>query len=165
MELGATVCTPRNPNCATCPVRRNCIAHHRGLTASIPRPAKRPRIVELHQAVLILERQGCVWAVRRAAGAHNTGLWEFPLLEEILGKSRVPGAPAPKPDGVLDSAGHLGTFKHTITHHRITARVYLRRNGLDGLRLPEPGRWLTGAGLRRAPMSALHRRIADAVLG
>ena len=45
MELGATVCTPRNPQCLICPVRKFCRAYEMGIQDRIPAPARprRPR--------------------------------------------------------------------------------------------------------------------------
>jgi adenine-specific DNA glycosylase len=114
--------------------------------------------------VLVAERDGRVWAVQRPAGRHNSGLWEFPQVEEITRHDTRQPVNQDRRDLMLALAEPLGTYQHAITRHRITAYAYLRRNLPAALPLTGPGRWLTPTAVRRAPFSALHRRIANAAL-
>ncbi len=79
MELGATVCLPRNPACSSCPVARFCAARAAGTERVLPvkRKKQETRHVALHLAVL--ESNGCVWLVERdAAERRLAGFWELP---------------------------------------------------------------------------------------
>ncbi|MGC9259105.1 MAG: A/G-specific adenine glycosylase [Phycisphaerae bacterium] len=81
MELGATVCTPINPRCAQCPLKKLCAACRRNLQHQLPvksRRATAPRIE--FSAVIIESPQGRLLA-RRAAGGLWEHLWEFPAWE------------------------------------------------------------------------------------
>lgn len=78
MDLGATVCTPRNPACPACPVRTWCGAHH--ARTQLERPARRPAkaVPRARFALAVLEREGRVLVEKRPAGGMLAGLWAFP---------------------------------------------------------------------------------------
>lgn len=92
MELGATVCTPRNPRCLHCPVANGCEARRTGQTASIPpvRQKAASQIVRAAYALLIPQSDGedgiadsghQVLMARRPTGGRWAGLWEPPGVE------------------------------------------------------------------------------------
>lgn len=87
MDLGATLCLPRHPNCPACPIRVGCIARRNGWQDRIP-PARREtpkkRIAYLCG---ILEQEGRILLARRPLSGLLPGLWEFPGGECRSGKS------------------------------------------------------------------------------
>ncbi len=93
MELGATVCTPRAPQCISCPVRDICLArsHDRALSFPVRRP-KRPRRLE-GKTVFLLECEGRLALCRRTEPGVLNGMWQLPNLpghltdEEALKKA------------------------------------------------------------------------------
>jgi A/G-specific adenine glycosylase len=81
MELGATVCTPRNPKCGSCPVRRWCAARSAGTVADRP-AARAAREVRAARLVLgVFHAQGEVLLVRRPRRGLLGGMWAFPERE------------------------------------------------------------------------------------
>ena len=85
MELGATICAPRSPQCGACPVLRWCGAYRLGLVNTIPavRKKRTPVRVKIAAAVL-LDPRGRTLLVRRNDGldaALFSGLWQFPALQ------------------------------------------------------------------------------------
>ncbi len=81
MELGATICVPRQPKCNECPLRSNCIAQRDDLIEVIPNLGKRPATTSrtLHTFIV---RHGDKYFVRqRPKGEVNGGFWEFPNIE------------------------------------------------------------------------------------
>jgi A/G-specific adenine glycosylase len=83
MELGATICTPSQPRCFSCPVRRHCQAHATGRAAELPRKAarRRPKTVDA-VAVVARDRTGRVLLCRRpATRGLFAGLYEPPWGE------------------------------------------------------------------------------------
>lgn len=78
MDLGATICTPRNPACAMCPWRMGCMAADQGIAADLP--AKRAKPVKpTRQGVVWIARQGEGWLVeRRPAKGLLGGMLGFP---------------------------------------------------------------------------------------
>ncbi|MGP1273721.1 MAG: A/G-specific adenine glycosylase [Phycisphaerales bacterium] len=85
MELGALVCSPRNPRCENCPLRAQCAAFERGTQDRIPaRAAKAEKPVVHHTAVIVrtTDADGEVFHVeQRAAKGLWAGLWQAPTLE------------------------------------------------------------------------------------
>jgi A/G-specific adenine glycosylase len=107
MELGATICTPRNPRCPQCPWRAGCVAAREGTPETIPVPRARARTVRV-DLVAVLDS-----GPRGILMRENAGLWEFPMMAE-------------SPKGDLEKLGHC---RHAITHHRVEVDVFSGRLG------------------------------------
>ncbi|HML16287.1 MAG TPA: A/G-specific adenine glycosylase, partial [Bryobacteraceae bacterium] len=56
MELGATVCTPRDPHCAACPLARHCEARKAGTEHSLPLWKPKPETIRIEKTLLIIRR-------------------------------------------------------------------------------------------------------------
>jgi A/G-specific adenine glycosylase len=89
MELGATVCTPKSPQCSVCPVRRLCATQ--GEHVTIPRAKMR----SVNQALAVVRRRTprtqSVGLVQRAADLSlMPGMWELPLLPEDFSNAKQP---------------------------------------------------------------------------
>lgn len=148
MELGAVVCTPRNPRCEQCPWAGWCVARRKHQVGLIPVLRRRRRLVDRQALVLVATGRGHVWLRQRPAGSVNAGLWEFPVWEPRDGD--VAALPSARPPGLrADQLTRLATLRHTITHHRITLHVMR----VEGGRLPRSVR----RGCQRVPWSALER--------
>ena len=81
MELGALICTPQNPQCRICPVRKQCVALSEGRVAELPNLGKRNPPTARHFVAFVVERNGRFLVRQRPAGVLNAHLWEFPNLE------------------------------------------------------------------------------------
>jgi A/G-specific adenine glycosylase len=128
MELGATVCTPRNPGCDACPLRSACRARELDLVSELPEGRARRAPVDVKVAAALVERDGRVLLVRRPEGRLLGRMWEVPQttlesrglpdlareLEERHGLRVVPGALAVR-------------ARHAITFRRITLEGYRAR--------------------------------------
>ena len=90
MELGATVCTPKNPSCGDCPLRKDCAARKQGVQADYPvKPRKGPVPVRKRTAVVIADAAGRVLLVQSRGGGLLKGLWELPSVEPGEGQVQV----------------------------------------------------------------------------
>jgi A/G-specific adenine glycosylase len=146
MELGATVCLPRNPQCAECPVAAHCRARIEGTQAQLPVKLRRVEPVQVEATLLVVERKGKILFWRRDEDARRLGgFWELPAASDL------PRAKAAAP---------AGTFRHSITHHRYVVTVV--RASVP--RAPERFEWLDRAGLAALPLSTTARK-ALALLG
>lgn len=78
MELGATVCTPRSPDCAHCPVQAHCGAF--AADEAEDYPVKDPKPVKAVEEfdVYLIEKDGCALVRKRPKSGLLAGLWEFP---------------------------------------------------------------------------------------
>ncbi len=109
MELGATVCLPRQPRCEACPLAGMCHARAAGTAAQLPVKLRKQEPVQIEAVLLVVESHGRVLLRRREGTARRmAGFWELPTPEEL---------PAARPGKLL------GSFRHTITHHHYTFTV------------------------------------------
>jgi A/G-specific adenine glycosylase len=81
MELGALVCTPKNPNCASCPLKNDCQARRAGTQADYPVRTPRKAVPTRRATVVVAtDAQGRVLLARNSEGGLLKGLWELPTL-------------------------------------------------------------------------------------
>ena len=90
MELGALVCTPTNPTCATCPLAASCAARKDGTQADYPVKAPKKALpVRSVSAVVVTDAKGRVLLVQNREGGLLKGLWELPSVEPSGGLVQV----------------------------------------------------------------------------
>ena len=87
MELGALICTPKQPQCGVCPAASYCSAYRQGRVHELPRPTPRARTTPRRFIALVVERRSRFLVQQRPAGVVNAHLWEFPNIEGALGES------------------------------------------------------------------------------
>lgn len=142
MDFGATVCTPRNPACPSCPLRDNCRALAEGRIDDLPHKAKKIKRRDRYFNYLVIEQEAATWLRRRPAGDIWQGLYEFPLLEST-GPIRTHRELRALPDWAAWLGDHPVTLQtvsppqaQQLTHQRIIARFW--RLSVNGeLSLPE----------------------------
>ncbi len=105
MELGALVCTPRNPQCRICPVNKLCGAFRDNRVEELPNVGKREKKTARRFVAFVVERKGKYLVRQRPAGTVNAHLWEFPNVEVAAGI-----LPAVEP-GVPPGGKDAGNFK------------------------------------------------------
>jgi A/G-specific adenine glycosylase len=156
MELGATVCVPRAPRCAVCPVRKWCITRGEGLRAEPPSRQKKKQIwcaLEWRAGNGNGSDSGEVRLVQRPKEASLMPcMWELPQWSE-----------PPRP---LPAAAHWRTFRHSITVTDYTVHV-LRNVALRNTSLPDTlpaakGKWIAIDRIPQIPITGLTRKILKA---
>jgi A/G-specific adenine glycosylase len=125
MELGATVCTPREPRCSACPIVAFCAAHATGREREIPVVSPKPKVPEVHAvaAVLVDEQGRALFGRRRADGLFG-GLWEPPMVEPASTLLEARGAFAAM--GLALGRGRLrevGRVRRVLSHRRMIVTV------------------------------------------
>lgn len=158
MELGATVCKPVEPLCASCPVSDLCVAFRDGLQASLPVAARKAKTVELTHITWAPCFEGRFGIHQIPENEWWHGMWEFPRVSSL---DRVSELQALFPDAWVES---LGSIRHTVTNHkiRLVASVVRVDSCVEGLR------WVTVEELAGVAMPAPQRRVlklATALLG
>ncbi len=114
MELGATVCTPKKPNCPACPIQSHCGALATGRTASIPAPRKRvAQPVDRLCALAVVSRRRLL-LVKRPPKGLLAGMWCLPLVVDEDGPTAL-GSVFARPD-TLESWAEVGALRHVFTH-------------------------------------------------
>ena len=159
MELGALICTPRNPQCGICPVKKLCVAFKENRVEELPDLGKREAATVRRFAAFIIERDGKFLVRQRPVGVINAHLWEFPNVEMVNGISN-PKLAAKDILGIEPSKLELfHTLKHSITRYRITLEAFR-------VRLPKRlktfnGIWLPRARFDSLAFTAAHKKLAS----
>ena len=140
MELGATVCVPRRPNCELCPWRDYCEGCNAGRQEQLPIKRKRVSARFVERSLLVVRKNGKVLLWRRPVdSARLAGFWELPEPEQAHGARIVRRA---------------GSFRHSISNHNYLCHVLVA--ALD--RAPKGCSWLREEALKDAPLSTTVRK-------
>ena len=131
MDLGATVCLPKTPLCARCPVRGFCAAYAGGAPATYPRrtaKAERPR---RHGVAFVVTRRGQVALVRRPPKGLLGGMLALPTTDWTAKPPTAAEAMAQAP--VAAKWTRAGEIDHVFTHFALTLEVWRGEGGdFDG---------------------------------
>ncbi|HEV7301991.1 MAG TPA: A/G-specific adenine glycosylase [Tepidisphaeraceae bacterium] len=157
MELGATVCTPRSPQCLICPVREHCEARAAGLQETIPAP-KKTKVNPLEQRWTFIVQHGQHFLIeQRPPSGRWAGMWQFVTLPAADGVN--PRAALESAVGAtLDEAQPKGIVTHALTHRRYEFTVFA---AVASDRFPSgPRTWATLGELDRLPLSKPQLKVA-----
>ncbi len=145
MELGATICTPRAPQCGRCPLSAFC--RTRG-EHPLPKPASRKR-KQLFYA--LVEKDAAVMLVRRASDARLlAGMWELPQLHEPPNGNMVV---ARLRHSITDTDYEVSVFRLRVPQVRPSV-------GLTWAKLNVPHRaWFSPQQWKRMALTGLARKI------
>jgi A/G-specific adenine glycosylase len=168
MELGATVCTPKSPRCAECPVEKWCRARALGIAEKLPAARKKRATVEVTlAAAVLLDPRERTLLVRQpdGDGALFSRLWQFPALETAgrdAGKALAVHLREKFGVNGKRNLTPLTTARHAVTFRNIRLEPYLIRVA----RLPRVSgaRIVALAQIRSLPISNATQKIADAAM-
>ena len=139
MELGALVCLPARPLCASCPIASWCMARQRGTAEELPVKKAKAKVRERWFHYLHLENENAVWLVQRQAGDIWEGLWEFPMYEAVSEKeAQSDWLPQLVADPEQVEISLQCRFTHLLTHQRIHASFWKLSTRPENLRLQQP---------------------------
>jgi A/G-specific adenine glycosylase len=159
MDLGATLCTPKRPNCLLCPWHDICQARHSGIEESLPQKAPKKPKPERSGTIYWLENaKGEVLVHRRPEKGLLGGMLCFPSRGwDAPNDSALPDT---LPDGwtVLD-----GTVVHVFTHFRLTLALQAQ-TAPKGFRKPQDHIWLHPSDFAEAALPSLMQKVWKAVL-
>ena len=170
MDLGATICVPKNPRCLVCPVMRLCKARQNGTQNE--RPVKMPKKDVPHHvnAAAVIMQRGRVLLAQRPSQGLLGGMWEFP-------NGRVKNDPAAGLPKALKTGYNLrvilkqgqsprkreelGIVQHGYSHFHVTVHVFR----CELLSMPEETnlKWVSLNKLQDYPMGKIDRQIATMI--
>ncbi|MFA9477734.1 A/G-specific adenine glycosylase [Phycisphaerales bacterium AB-hyl4] len=166
MELGALVCTPRQPACLVCPLQTLCLAQLAGRQAELPRRSIRHAPKAVRHVIVAIERRGKYLFEQRPATGLWSNMWQMPTHES-------PDSDAP--DSLLpwvretygltcQSAGDQHEFTHQTTHRTIAFSL-VRVQVAAGRLLPNRGVWRKLDALDDLPLSNPQRKAVTMLVG
>jgi len=145
MELGATVCLPKQPQCLVCPLARDCRARESGRQNELPLKSARPGAIDIQKQLLVIEKAGKILAWKRPADSRRlAGFWELP-------------EPAQLPRARIET--QIARFRHTIVNTNFFFDVF--RASLE--RAPAVFQWLAKDQLREFPLSTSAKKALASV--
>ncbi|MEM1318203.1 MAG: A/G-specific adenine glycosylase [Pseudomonadota bacterium] len=134
MDLGATICTSKNPVCALCPLQNDCGSHRAGTALNYPvKKPKKPKPLR-RGAAFVAWRQGEFFTVRRPEDGMLGGMQAPPSTDWSSKADGALGARAAPFQAEWDMAG---TITHTFTHFEIELEVWSA-----DVEPPVQGKWL-----------------------
>lgn len=159
MELGAVICTPRQPQCRACPLGRICLAGRQGNPEQYPAGKSKVPLTRLQWSCFLVQCQGRYLVRQRPRRTVNAELWEFPTAE-LAGLPEADVAAAARTAlGFVPPGIHFaGAFRHHITRYQILVRVY-RVAVSNPSRFERQGQWLELAELIQRPLAGAHKKI------
>jgi A/G-specific adenine glycosylase len=128
IELGALVCTPKQPKCTECPLNEDCFALKNNMVNDLPVKKEKVKVKLRYFHYLHIKCKGQTAIKKRSDNDIWKELFEFPLIEtnqnidyvefieQELWKSILPDTP--------EKLLFAGEFKHILTHQHIEAKFY-----------------------------------------
>ncbi len=169
MELGATLCSPRNPSCALCPIRRDCAGHAAGDPESLPVKPARKATPHHDIAAGLVWRDGRLLIARRPKEGLLGGLWEFPGGKRMEGESLEAACVreiAEETGLQVSCAEPFLSIDHAYSHFRITLHLFHCQAGPGtptAVQCEDP-RFVRVGQLARYPFPRANRRALDALV-
>jgi A/G-specific adenine glycosylase len=160
MDLGATVCTPRNPGCVICPLLEGCLGRARGIAEELPRRAPRSdKPTRRGLAFVLMRRDGAVLLRKRPARGLLGGMDEVPSSAWREGELSVADAlrevPVPANWKVLE-----GGIRHTFTHFHLELTIARAVAATSGLARLAPGTdWVTVDRMAERALPTVMRKV------
>lgn len=147
MELGATVCTPRNPACGECPIAARCFAHTLDDPTVLPQPKPRKAPAEQTRSCAVVLCNDAVW-MRRGQQELLGGLLEVPTLDEL--------------QHLNATWEHCGVVPHIFSHIRMRYDVFATERAARELPDPSGGEWIPLNSLAEQPISTAMLNVVNA---
>jgi A/G-specific adenine glycosylase len=143
MDLGATLCTPRDPQCGSCPWTDQCAARRQGIAGSLPRRAAKRKIETRRGTAFWVEHDGHVLLRRRPEKGLLGGMMEVPTVEPPL---------------AANWAAVDGKVSHTFTHFHLELTV-MKGVANDSLKLDDTFRWVRREELAGEALPTVMRKV------
>ena len=161
MELGALICTPKNPTCLVCPLKQACVARETGRVEVLPVKTPKKKPLDVTHRVLAIQKENKFLFVQRPSAGLWSNMWQMPTDEEG------------DEEGKANLAVDLGlkttrsrpvtTFVHQTTHRTVTFEV--SRAKVTGNRLkPKAGLWRRLNQLDDLPLAKPQQKVVAALL-
>ncbi len=156
MDLGATICTPRNPACGICPIRPHCVACVEGTAIELPKKTPKKRKPTRHGIAYLARRVDGAWLLeRRPDKGLLGGMLGWP------GSDWIEGEPAPAVPIRAEWKTWNEEARHTFTHFHLRLKVMTALVPMD--RAPDLGQFVTADEFDRTALPTVMRKAFDLI--
>jgi len=151
MELGATICLPREPLCARCPARTPCIARRGGHADRYPEPAPTAAPEQERRVILLARRNGRFLLIPDPA--ERGMVWTLPMAAAGADGARAARSLARRHGQRGELRGPVARFRHRTFSHDICYEIWENRSRgrNEG---PPTGRWAAPSAIQTLPVRA-----------
>src|SRR5437016_7635270 len=147
MDLGSSICTPKKPACALCPLNDDCAARARGDQENFPRKASKKAGELRRGAAFVVTRGDELLVCSRPEKGLLGGMTEVPGSDWIAGQEdRAALQQAPELKGVTRWHRKAGVVTHVFTHFPLQLVIYTAK---------VPARTKAPKGMRWVPIATL----------
>ncbi len=171
MDLGATVCRPKGPLCADCPLAKLCLARQNARENALPVVIRRVKTPHRYAAAaVLLDGQGRLLMTQRPPAGLLASFWKLP--------GGIPTAKAPSSKDMADDVRKelgievevgkkIASVDHVYTHFRLTLAAFTARriSGRPQALGCQAFAWVKSADLAQLPLSKIDRLILAAATG
>jgi A/G-specific adenine glycosylase len=160
MDLGATICTPRNAKCDLCPLRKSCRALALGIVDSLPRRSrKKPKPTRRAIAFVLVNKRGEILLRQRPKEGLLGGMMEIP--SSAWREGAMPDLALARREAPASARWRLlpGNVRHVFSHFDLEMAVAIGRCG-EGGKTVAKGRWTPLDRLGDEALPSVMRKIA-----
>jgi A/G-specific adenine glycosylase len=165
MDLGSSICTPKKPACALCPLNEDCVGRARGDQESFPRKAPKKTGALRRGAAFVVTRPGELLVRTRAEKGLLGGMTEVPTSHWLAAQDdKTALGQAPLLKDIARWHRKQGTVSHVFTHFPLELVVYTASIPTSA-RAPTGMRWVSIATLRDEALPNVMRKVIAHGLG
>jgi A/G-specific adenine glycosylase len=165
MDLGASICTPKKPACALCPLNADCLARVRGDQETFPRKAPKKSGTLRRGAAFVVTRGDELLVRSRPEKGLLGGMTEVPGSDWLAGHDdKAARRQAPSLNGIARWHRKAGVVTHVFTHFPLELVVYTARVAV-GTRAPKGMHWVPIATLADEALPNVMRKVIAHGLG
>ena len=165
MELGALVCSPKNPSCPRCPLSQTCRAMANGTVQSLPFRIKKKKTPLHRVALAVIVKQNKFLIQKRSSTGHLAGMWEFPGGKIEAGESDEEAVKRECMEELGASVTiiqKLSAVRHAYSHFKIKLTVFICRLASEPAtiqaRQNQPIQWIGRDEIERYPFPAANHK-------
>jgi A/G-specific adenine glycosylase len=151
MELGALVCTPRNPNCENCPLADSCLAKANNTWLDLPRKKGKIKVRNRQLNYFVLIENDKVLLQKRGEKDIWANMYEFPMLETEQLDTRL-----------IENLEFVKSMNHKLTHQNLEVHFYKLQDE-DQLKIEHSGSWISIDDLKNYPLPRVIERFLEEV--
>lgn len=166
MELGATICLPRNPRCLLCPVQRDCVARQEGIQNELPVKRAKKELPHHEIGVGVIWKRGRILIQQRLAEGLLGGLWEFPGGKQEPNETLAQCVAREIREEVgleVRVADKIAAIDHGYSHFSITMHAFQCQfvSGRVRIQSAQRYKWIRPEELTEYAFPAANRRIIE----
>jgi A/G-specific adenine glycosylase len=165
MDLGATICLPRSPDCEHCPIAEICQSRQLGIQEKRPVMAERPAVPHYTVTAAVIQRDGQLLIAQRPPNGLLGGMWEFPGGKQEAGETLAECLEREIREelgATVNVGAEVGVFRHAYTHFKVTLHAFYCTLAEGEPRPVEVSalRWVEVSELSAYPMGKIDRQIS-----